>query len=149
MTLQNLLGLSLEAITPDAIAVSRLIEAAKQSLADASLSELSAEGRFDMAYKAIMQSANAALQANGYRTLTSKPGHHQTMIQTLPRTVGLDMQIMIVLDTLRKQRNVIDYSGDLVSEGMAAEALAQATRLILQVESWLRANKPAWFLTDQ
>lgn len=149
MTLQNLLGLSLEAIATDAIAVSRLIEAAKQSLADASLSELSAEGRFDMAYKAIMQSANAALQANGYRTLTSKPGHHQTMIQTLQRTVGLDMQIMIVLDTLRKQRNVIDYSGDLVSEGMAAEALAQAARLILQVESWLRANKSAWFLTDQ
>lgn len=149
MTLQNLLGLSLEAITPDAIAVSRLIEAAKQSLADASLSELSAEGRFDMAYKAIMQSANAALQANGYRTLTSKPGHHQTMIQTLPRTVGLDMQTMIVLDTLRKQRNVIDYSGDLVSEGMAAEALAQAARLILQVELWLSVNKPAWLLTDQ
>jgi hypothetical protein len=149
MTLQNLLGLSLEAIATDAIAVSRLIEAAKQSLADASLSELSAEGRFDMAYKAIMQPANAALQANGYRTLTSKPGHHQTMIQTLPRTIGLDTQTMILLDTLRKQRNVIDYSGDLVSEGMAAEALAQAASLILKVVSWLGANKPAWFLTDQ
>lgn len=149
MTLQNLLGLSLEAIATDAIAVSRLIEDAKQSLADASLSELSAEGRFDMAYKAIMQSANAALQANGYRTLTSKPGHHQTMIQTLPRTIGLDTQTMILLDTLRKQRNVIDYSGDLVSEGMAAEALAQAASLILKVESWLGTNKPAWFLTDQ
>ena len=86
MTLQNLLGLSLEAIAPDAIGVSRLIEAAKQSLEDASLSELSAEGRFDMAYKAIMQSANA---------------------------------------------------------------ITQAARLILPAESWLGANKPAWFLTDQ
>lgn len=140
MTLQNLLGLSLEAIRPDAIGISRLIEAARQSLADAKLSELSPEGRFDMAYKAIMQAANAALQANGYRTLTSKPGHHQTMIQTLPRTIGLDMQTMILLDTLRKQRNVIDYSGDLVGEGMAAEALTQAERLIQHIEHWLRAH---------
>lgn len=140
MTLQNLLGLSLEAIRPDAIGISRLIEAARQSLADAKLSEMSPEGRFDMAYKAIMQAANAALQANGYRTLTSKPGHHQTMIQTLPRTIGLDMQTMILLDTLRKQRNVIDYSGDLVGEGMAAEALTQAERLIQHVEQWLRAH---------
>lgn len=63
-----------------------------------------------------MQLANAALQANGFRTLTSRPGHHQTMIQSLPKTIGLDNDVMIVLDALRKQRNVADYSGDLVSD---------------------------------
>ena len=30
-----------------------------------------------MAYKCIMQSANVVLQANGFRTLTGTPGHHQ------------------------------------------------------------------------
>lgn len=85
---------------------------------------MSSEGRFDMAYKSIMQAANAALQANGFRTLTSKPGHHVTMIQTLTTTVGLERPFMITLDGLRKIRNLSDYSGDPVSDAMACEALA-------------------------
>ncbi len=60
-----------------------------------------------------MQFANAALQAHGYRTLTSKPGHHQTMIQLLPQTLGTDKKTVIILDAMRKQRNIADYSGDI------------------------------------
>lgn len=141
MTLENLLGLSLEAIEPDSASIRRLLEAAQRSLSDARLASISSEGRFDMAYKAIMQCANAALQASGYRTLTSRPGHHQTMIQSLPRTVGLDGRTMVLLDSLRKQRNVIDYSGDMVSQGMADEALQQAEHLLQRVMDWLQANK--------
>jgi uncharacterized protein (UPF0332 family) len=142
MTLNNLQGISLEAIEPDSASIERLLEAAQVSLNDARLPTLSCEGRFDMAYKAIMQSANAALQANGFRTLTSKPGHHQTMVQTLPRTIGLDTNTMVLLDQMRKQRNVIDYSGDLVSETLAAEAVKQADVLLRQVREWISANKP-------
>jgi len=142
MTLNNLLGLSLDAIEPDAASIERLLEAAQASLNDARLPSLSCEGRFDMAYKAIMQSANAALQANGFRTLTSKPGHHQTMIQTLPRTIGLDAATMVLLDQMRKQRNVIDYSGDLMSESLAAEAVKQAAALLGVTRAWIRAHKP-------
>lgn len=127
---------------PDAASIERLLEAAQASLNDAQLPELSCEGRFDMAYKAIMQSANAALQANGFRTLTSKPGLHQTIIQTLPRSIGLDTTKMVLLDQMRKQRNVIDYSGDLVSETLAAEAVKQADVLLRQVREWINANKP-------
>ncbi|CAD5110271.1 DNA-binding protein [Zestomonas carbonaria] len=141
MTLENLLGKTLEAVATDAANIQRLLDAARRSLADARLPGISSEGRFDMAYKAIMQVANAALQANGYRTLTSKPGHHQTMIQSLPRTIGLDMPTMVLLDSLRKQRNVIDYSGDQVSDSMAAEAVGQAQRLLEQVTDWLRENR--------
>ncbi|MCY1279362.1 hypothetical protein D9M68_877200 [compost metagenome] len=140
MTLENLLGLSLETIEPDAFSIRRLLEAAGRSLSDARLPGISSEGRFDMAYKAIMQCANAALQANGYRTLTSKPGHHQTMIQSLPLTIGLDGRAMMLLDSLRKQRNVIDYSGDMVSERMAAEALQQAEQLMQRVVGWLEQS---------
>ncbi len=142
MTLNNLLGLSLESVQPDAASIGRLLEAAQCSLSDAQLPALSCEGRFDMAYKAIMQSANAALQANGFRTLTSKPGHHQTMIQTLPRTIGLDTSTMVLLDQMRKQRNVIDYSGDLVSESLAAEAVKQAGLLVAQVSAWIHTHNP-------
>jgi len=78
MSLQNLVGRSLEAVAPDPAAIARLLAAAGRNLADATLAGMSAETRFDASYKAIMQCAMAALQANGYRTLTSQPGHHQT-----------------------------------------------------------------------
>ena len=85
-----------------------------------------------------MQRANAALQASGYRTLTSKPGHHQTMIQALPKTIGLDTDLMIVLDVLRKQRNVADYSGDLVADKAVVECINHAEQLWTQLNTWLK-----------
>ena len=142
MGLDNLAGKTLEAIKPDPATLSRLREAAQRSLQDAQLTGISAEGRFDQAYKSIMQTANRLLQANGYRTLTSKPGHHQTMIQTLPQTVGLEPAVMIVLDALRKQRNVIDYSGDVVSALMADEAVQHAIALAQLADKWMQNNKP-------
>ena len=131
MSLDNLARIGqLEAIAPDAGQIERLIAAAKRALADARTPELSAESRFDIAYRAIMQAANAALQASGYRTLTSNPGHHRIMLQTLPLTVELDTAVMVQLDALRKQRNGIDYSGDIVSDSMADEAISHADKLI-------------------
>ena len=77
MTLTNLIGMTLEKITSDPIAIQRLIAAAERNIEDSRVKAVSAENRFDAAYKAIMQIANAALQANGYRTLT----RNQVMIR--------------------------------------------------------------------
>ena len=142
MSLENLVGRTLERIKPDSSAVSRLVSAAQRNIADAHIAQVSAENRFDAAYKAIMQLANAALQANGYRTLTSKPGHHMTMIQTLPQTVGLDSDTMIILDALRKQRNVADYSGDIVPESAVTECITHAEKLYQVVNVWIKKNRP-------
>lgn len=142
MTLQNLLGRSLDAIAPDKTQIAKLLAAAQRNVQDAQLSALSAENRFDAAYKAIMQLSMAALQAHGYRTLTSKPGHHQTAIQTLPLTVSLPQSQVIVLDALRKQRNLADYSGDLVSDAALTDCLKSALALQKHVVQWLKANKP-------
>jgi len=118
------------------------LEAAKRNIKDAQIGAVSNENRFDAAYKAIMQMAIAALQANGYRTLTSKPGHHQTMIQTLPKTIGLDKETMIVLDALRKQRNVTDYTGDLVADSAVTECISRAEELLMQLNKWLEHEHP-------
>jgi hypothetical protein len=142
MTLKNLLGISLDAIPPDKVLVAKLMAAAQRNIADTQLQGLSAENRFDAAYKAIMQAAMVALHANGYRTLTSKPGHHQTAIQTLPISVGLPQAKVIVLDALRKQRNLSDYSGDLIPDSAAAECVASATDLLAHVRAWLAAHRP-------
>jgi hypothetical protein len=141
MTLKNLLGISLDSVAANKASVTLLIAAAERNIADAQLQGLSNENRFDAAYKAIMQMAMVALNANGYRTLKSKPGHHQTAIQTLPLTVGLSKAEVILLDALRKQRNLADYSGDLVSDAAAAECLASAKALLVHVRAWLKANR--------
>lgn len=142
MSLDNLVGISLEKIEPDKITIAKLISTAGRNLADTKIEGLSDGLCFDAAYKSIMQLANAALQAHGYRTLTSKPGHHMTMIQSLGQTIGLDKQIIIVLDKMRKQRNVIDYSGDIVPESMVRECVGYAEQLFIEVKTWLNENKP-------
>ncbi len=68
MTLENLLGLSLESIAPGREQTTRLLVAAERNLQDARLAALSNENRFDAAYKAVMQLSIVVLQANGFRT---------------------------------------------------------------------------------
>ena len=142
MGLDKLAGITLDRIKPDASVIKRLISSAERNIADAHVLEISAENRFDVAYKAIMQLANAALQANGYRTLTNKPGHHMTMIQTLNQTADIDMQKVIVLDALRKQRNVADYSGDNIPISAVNECISHAKDLLNDTRNWLKENKP-------
>jgi hypothetical protein len=142
VTLANLVGKTLDAITPDKEAIARLLLAADGSMENAKLPGINEEGQFDMAYKAIMQLANAALQANGYRTRTNQPGHHQLMIQALTTTIGLDAKKTFLLDRLRRQRNLNDYSGDRVSKATADEALHNAIELREKIGIWLSANKP-------
>lgn len=143
MTLENLLAihrlLPFEA-TPAGI--QRLLASAERNLADAQLPELSADNRFDAAYKTIMQCAMIGLWANGYRTSTSQPGHHQTALQTLPKTMGVAQDIVIVLDALRKQRNLTDYEGDPISDAAVIECLAQANTLLAQTRQWLESHCP-------
>lgn len=142
MSLDNLLGRSLERIEPDTATIRRLREAARRNIADAEVEAISRENRFDAAYKAIMQLANAALQASGYRTLTSQPGHHRTMLQSLPKTVGVEPERVMVLDKLRMQRNVADYSGDPVTAATMEECVDSAKALLDDVSAWLDQNHP-------
>jgi hypothetical protein len=105
MTLANLLAIQrLQAFEASPQGVQRLLAAAERNLADAQLQALSAENRFDAAYKCILQCAMLGLWANGWRTSTSQPGHHQTAIQTLDQTLGVPKSDLIVLDALRRQR---------------------------------------------
>lgn len=142
MSLENLVGKTLEKIAPDRMNIKRLLSAAKRNIDDAKVKQISAETRFDAAYKAIMQLANAALQASGYRTLTSVPGHHQTMIQSLAKTMNIKRDKLVVLDTMRKQRNVADYSGDVIPESTARECIEQAESLMQMLNAWITENHP-------
>lgn len=121
--------------------VQRLLAAARRNLADARVEGISDETRFDAAYKAIMQCALTGLMANGYRPSTSTPGHHQTMIQTLSLTLGIPRETWVVMDALRKKRNINDYSGDLIEPESVRECIAQADALLGQTTQWLESNR--------
>lgn len=143
MTLENLLKIGqLKSHVTSKEEVQRLLGAARRNLADAEVEAISTETRFDSAYKAIMQEALAALMANGYRPETNRPGHHMTLIQSLPTTIGLPNARMVVLDVLRRKRNLTDYTGDWVDETLMENCIAEAKALLQDVEAWLREHRP-------
>lgn len=49
---------------------------------------------------------------------------------------------MIVLDAMRKKRNLNDYSGDGVSKGETESCLRAAETLFDDVRVWLKVNHP-------
>jgi len=149
MSLENLLAIHrLQPFDATPGGVQRLLASAARNLADARLTALSADNRFDAAYKAIMQCAMIGLWAHGYRTATSQPGHHQTALQTLPRTMGVAQDIVIVLDVLRKQRNLNDYEGDPITDAALGECLARAEALLAHTRRWLQDHRPDLLAKD-
>ena len=141
MTLQNLLRIGrLNEHVATAAEVQRLLAAIDRNIADASVASISDETRFDAAYKAVMQCALVAMLAAGYRPATNEPGHHQTMIQSLPLTLGTGNDAWVVLDALRRQRNANDYTGHPITPAVVAECITQAKVLRRQLQARLAAQ---------
>lgn len=89
MTLENLAAigrLKPHAATRDEIV--KLLSAAERNLRDAKRAANSDGTRYICAYTAIVQAAQAALFANGWRPSTNEPGHHMTMVQALVHTAS-------------------------------------------------------------
>ena len=139
INLQNLAKIGqLDPVPWSADLVKRMLETARQRLRDAEFTQNSNETRFDCAYTTIRAAADIGLHLNGFRTSTSKPGHHQTAIQCLAHTLGVDAATVRVLDGLRKQRNLTDYDGELVTDAALQECLNQARAMLIQIESVMR-----------
>jgi hypothetical protein len=143
VSLENLLKIGqIKAHPPDGEEIEQLLNAARRNLRDARVTSISPETRFDAAYKAIMQSALSALMMHGFRPNTNRPGHHMTVVQSLPLTVGLEAKRVAVLDTLRRQRNVADYTGDDVDESTVENGIEEASRLLDDVLAWRKTFRP-------
>jgi uncharacterized protein (UPF0332 family) len=142
MTLQNLLQTGqLKEHEATREEVRALLDAARRNLADAQVTAISLETRFDAAYKAVMQLSLVALLANGFRP-SAGTGHHMTMIQSLPKSIGLDRKRSIVLDALRRKRNVADYMGGYVDQSATDTCIAEAQALLKDVQTWLADHRP-------
>lgn len=134
MTSEHLLNLQkighLDAVPVSDQLVDKMLAAATNRLADALRTDNSPETRFDCAYTAIRAIADAALLTQGFRTSTSKPGHHQITLQCLVHTLGVDPSTVRILDSLRKQRNLSDYDGETITKAALQECLQQAQALL-------------------
>lgn len=140
--LDNLVRMGrLMAHTPTPDEVRKLVSGAERCLRDAESTSISSAARFTLAYTAIMESAQAALFANGYRPSKSEGGHHMTMVQALVITIGLDSKRMQVLDTFRRKRNVIDYSGEDADPTEVRDVIAAARRLLSDVKEWIGRHR--------
>ncbi len=143
MTLKNLADIGrLKSHSATAAEIARPLASAESSLADARRKENHAITRLDIAYKSLMQSALAALMANGFRPSTSEPGHQQTILQTLPKTIGLPADKLRLFDAFRRARNLADYDGNVPEDRMLAECIEAAERLLADVWAWLKKNRP-------
>jgi hypothetical protein len=143
MTLDNLLRIGkLKAHVADKAEIARLLAAAERTLADAGVAALSSGTRLDAAYRAIMQAALVAMLANGYRPATSEAGHHQMLVQALPKTANIPTDRVLVLDAFRAARNQSDYRGVPVSDSVAAECADEARKLLNDVRTWLASHRP-------
>ena len=80
--------------------------------------------------------------ANGFRPDTNQPGHHMTVLQTRPNTIGLPIDRLIVLDVLRRKRNLSDYTGEDIDDCSAEACRQEAGELLADVKGWLATNHP-------
>ena len=143
MSLQNLFDIGrLDKAEAQREDVQRLLSAAERNLDDAGVDAISNENRFDAAYKCVMQCAIVGLLANGYRTVTDKPGHHQIAIQSLPTSIGLASSAVEALDDLRQLRNCDDYEGTPIDAAEVEQARTQAKALLAHLKTWLRERHP-------
>ena len=121
--------------------IDRLLAAAARTLADTRVAGISNESKFDIAYRAITQVGIAALMHQGYRPDTNRPGHHMTIIQTLPLALGVEKERVVVLDTLRRKRNLNDYTGEEIDDGSVKACIEQAEKLLRDAKASLGKRK--------
>ena len=65
-----------------------------------------------------------------------------TVVQSLPKTIGLESNKLVVLDVLRKKRNLSDYAGEEIDETLVENCSSEAEQLLEAVSSWLKQNHP-------
>jgi hypothetical protein len=99
---------------------------ARTRLEDASLKQMSLEGRFTSAYNASHAAALAALRWHGYRS-----ENRFTVFQCLVHTLGWSASQWRVLDAAHQKRNLAEYEGFLdVQEALVTELIDLAQKLI-------------------
>lgn len=96
----------LKAEQPSEEEIAGLIKSGLARLADAKISTLSIESRFDLAYNAAHALALAALRRAGFRST-----NRYMVFQCLTHTIDLPNDLWRILDQAHNKRNIAEYEG--------------------------------------
>ena len=137
--LDNLVKINqLKVEPPDQKEFDGMVASAKRRLQDASLEQLSDEGRFSLAYGAAHAISLAAMRWHGYRS-----ENRFLVFQCLQHAVGLDKVKWRLLDQCHKIRNNAEYEGNLdVSKQLLREMVDITSELLGTVEALGPVRKP-------
>lgn len=117
-----------------------LVGIADRDIEASNTEDLHDDWRFNIAYNAALQLANAALAASGYRVEHGGNQHYRA-IDSLSLTLGTDAATIKKFEVFRKKRNVSDYERvGSVSESDVKEMRAIATKLREEFETWIAKN---------
>ena len=119
-----------------------LLRLATRDVTDASVTGLSPDRRFLIAYEAVLALATVPLACAGYQTHGA--GHHWVTFQALPLVMGKESAgLATYLESCRTKRNVGTYDrGGGISDGEANELVSEAKALKKAVEAWLKKSHP-------
>ena len=123
----------LNAESPSAEQIGRLLASAETQLRDSRNTSLGAPSRFMLAYNAAHALALAALRAAGYRP--SSAGHRKIIFQVLDATADAPPELWRALDRYHDRRNASEYEGAPPATIMEADDMVKLTtelqRLVL------------------
>jgi hypothetical protein len=130
-------GKPLRKEAPDAKEFAGLKRSGRARLVDASNSDLSLEGRFDLAYNAAHALCLAALRHHGFR-----PAQRYIVFQAVPHTLGLGPEVWRLLAKCHEVRNLGEYEGDLNINPRLVEDLIAACKTVAEKVEKLELQKP-------
>ncbi len=73
--------------------------------------------------------------------ITPDPAMISRLLTAASRNLS-DAGVVEISNALRRQRNVVDYSGDLIPESAIIECVSQAEYLIKKVHDWISTYYP-------
>ena len=123
--------------------LANLIGVARREVADASLADISADGRFDHAYGAVRALCQVALLASGYST-TKGTREHERTIESIKFTIdGQWTERADYLDRCRRIRHQSLYDRAGVVQIRDADKLLETAQSLLgAIDDWLRRDHP-------
>ena len=119
-----------------------LLAIVERELQDSQVDGVSADGRFNHAYRAALTLATMLLYASGYSPARGQSHHHYRTIEAIPEILGdRAKDDCVYLQSCRAKRNAAEYdAANEASETECAELIEFAKEFRATVRAWLRKS---------
>jgi uncharacterized protein (UPF0332 family) len=122
--------------------IQNLFKLVQRDIADAKITQLSADRRFATAYNAALQLGTILLYCKGYKTKGT--GHHFFVFQAMKVILGKEYHSLAdYFDSCRAKRNITDYtSTGNVSNAEVDELIQETESFRNMIRDWVNKNYP-------